>query len=396
MGEAVSLTATDLTQGASDMFRMRRAFTLTELALVSGLVAAMLGALLPAILTVRESSRQMDCATHMRQMGRAIVDMEHSYRHYPTGGVEPWPTVEEYSRFGKPLEPERQGLGWAFQILPFLGYQEIYLLGTTQLVARTSIPTYFCPTRRPPTASMFQGDSYFLIDYSSLSAAKSRSQLGNGVFNALLTNGRGCGTGYSFWGITVYGNDFNPLPRGVWSTRYTGFQGVVVRGSYLARGTTGEFDFLDYDPPTTVRRITDGIGKTIMLVEKRLVPPYVPGFYANDDRGWSDGYDIDTVKLSLCQPRVDGADLFNGSTTVLTPGSAHAEGMNVAFADGRVGFLRYGIDVETFNQLGNRGDGEVIDWGRADGLGAVVGGDTNLGGGLDPHTDQPGSNGGDG
>jgi prepilin-type processing-associated H-X9-DG protein len=41
-------------------------------------------------------------------------------------------------------------------------------------------------------------------------------------------------------------------------------------------------------------------------------------------------------------------------------GSAHSGGFNVAYADGSVNSLSYDINLEVFNQLGNRADGETI------------------------------------
>ena len=40
-------------------------------------------------------------------------------------------------------------------------------------------------------------------------------------------------------------------------------------------------------------------------------------------------------------------------------GSAHSGGINAVFADGSVSFISYDVDLETFNRLGNRGDGET-------------------------------------
>ena len=46
---------------------------------------------------------------------------------------------------------------------------------------------------------------------------------------------------------------------------------------------------------------------------------------------------------------------------IITMGSAHSGGINVVFR-GWFGqfYLSYDIDLETFNRLGNRSDGEVI------------------------------------
>ena len=44
----------------------------------------------------------------------------------------------------------------------------------------------------------------------------------------------------------------------------------------------------------------------------------------------------------------------------MTPGAAHAAGFNAVFADGSLTTLDYSIDIETFNRLGHRSDGEVV------------------------------------
>ena len=41
-------------------------------------------------------------------------------------------------------------------------------------------------------------------------------------------------------------------------------------------------------------------------------------------------------------------------------GSAHSGGINVLFADNSVSTVNYDIDVETFNRMGHRRDGEAI------------------------------------
>jgi prepilin-type processing-associated H-X9-DG protein len=43
-------------------------------------------------------------------------------------------------------------------------------------------------------------------------------------------------------------------------------------------------------------------------------------------------------------------------------GSAHSAGFNSAFADGSVKMLRFGIDLETMNQLAHRSDGSITSW----------------------------------
>jgi hypothetical protein len=85
-----------------------------------------------------------------------------------------------------------------------------------------------------------------------------------------------------------------------------------------------------------------------------------------DDRGWSDGWDFDSLRSTLIQPRSDSDGVEPSDANPNDPGnyplgSAHAGGINAVNADGSVITITYEVNLETLNQLGNRYDGEVID-----------------------------------
>ena len=102
------------------MKRQCNGFTLVELLVVIAIIGILVALLLPAIQAAREAARRTQCKNQLKQIGLAIHHHVDSHKVFPTGGAIIYPKIEDYVENGKPFGPDKQGLGWAYQILPYL------------------------------------------------------------------------------------------------------------------------------------------------------------------------------------------------------------------------------------------------------------------------------------
>ncbi len=113
--------------------------------------------------------------------------------------------------------------------------------------------------------------------------------------------------------------------------------------------------------------IEDGTSNTLLIGEKRLKPGYYQSGDWHDDRGWSDGWDPDTLRFTAYPigPDTD-TPMFNNRQLSVREfgfcfGGAHPGGMNTVFGDGSVHFINFTIERELLNRLGHRADGLTVD-----------------------------------
>jgi prepilin-type N-terminal cleavage/methylation domain-containing protein/prepilin-type processing-associated H-X9-DG protein len=362
----------------------RKGFTLVELLVVIAIIGILVALLLPAIQAAREAARRTQCKNQVKQFILAMHNHENALKAFPSGGIYPWPRIEDYvnppnSPTGIPYTLGDQGLSWAYQVLPYLEEGAVHGLRTTQQIQETSVPQYFCPSRRGPTRHILSGA--YLMDYAAAVPARSRGQWTkaggtnyDANYLAMLPSGidtAGCDK-EEFWGYRggpIHGDKFNfarPVPA------YVGFLGVIVRSDRWAFGNPNSPNSTGFYTPITFAKITDGSSNTMVIGEKWLEPVgeglvgtdvrggYLDGDW-HDDRGWSDGWDPDTLRCTICKVMAD-RDIPPEERRLagFRFGSAHSSGFNVGFADASVQWLNYDIDQEIFNRMGNRMDDELI------------------------------------
>ena len=128
---------------------MRRpsGFTLIELLVVVGIISILVGLLLPAIQSARESVRRAHCANNLMQLGVALGSYASAHRVFPPGVVNDTGPIRNL--------PFGYHHSWVLQILPYFGqgnlYQHVALSESVydpsnDTVAEFNIATLLCPS----------------------------------------------------------------------------------------------------------------------------------------------------------------------------------------------------------------------------------------------------------
>jgi prepilin-type N-terminal cleavage/methylation domain-containing protein/prepilin-type processing-associated H-X9-DG protein len=320
--------------------RVRRAgFTLIELLVVIAIIGVLIALLLPAVQKVREAANRVKCANNLKQISLAIANHETTWSRLPADG---W----GWLWIGDPDRPNnrRQPGGWIYNILPFMEQSNLHELGAgitnesarqAAAIQMVNIPLsmFYCPSRRackvyPDVSDHGHQDyhtSIFRVHLTSGARTDYAACAGDGNHDEVFPGPDN----------QTQGDDDTWWAQNHPSSEYTG---VIFQRSEIV-----------------LSHILNGTSNTYLVGEKFLDPDhYENGKDGADNENIYVGMDNDFSRSTVRPPRHDIRGLDQGTIATIIFGSNHVGGFNMAYCDGSVRVIDYGVDPTIHRQAGRR------------------------------------------
>jgi prepilin-type N-terminal cleavage/methylation domain-containing protein/prepilin-type processing-associated H-X9-DG protein len=299
--------------------RRHSAFTLIELLVVIAIIAVLIALLLPAVQAARAAARRIQCTNNMKQIALAAMNYESTNTALPPAACSAIDYVKGPTYY-------RDNFSSFVRTLPFteqsgaynsINFNMTYANVENQTVVGVQMPALVCP-----------------------------SDINNQP--QLMTTANGFHSNYD--GISTTNTNL------AYYSSYSGNQGTFFSNYYLGSsgGTqlqTQQNGTIIIDQAVTLASITDGTSNTFLYGEK------AHGYFAvwdttyqYCDTVWTSGLYFDTMFTTTYPPNVPTSSASGLTATGVSyffasdATSYHAGGVNFAFCDGSVRFIKNSIN----------------------------------------------------
>jgi prepilin-type N-terminal cleavage/methylation domain-containing protein/prepilin-type processing-associated H-X9-DG protein len=328
------------------MKAQRHGFTLIELLVVIAIIAVLIGLLLPAVQKVREAANRSACQNNLKQIALAALNYESTNGYLPPG-----------------LGPQTMSLQAI--ILPYIEQDNVSRLFNANAdvnsagnagLADVQIPIYLCPSDPSPNFiagpdGHNRGRCNYYGSAGNTANQFSRDAAAVGVFNVA--------------------DQMNPKPS-VKMTQVSDGTSNTGMFAEIKRANAAPLDHSDLTNWTWYQR------SHVYLINPAVWNDTVINAAVCNNWDDNDNWDLITYKgqeyyrglppLSLythtVPPNYTGWDCGNGylyTAAHMAARSYHTGGVNCAFVDGSVHFIRDSIDPTLWRYLGTRSGAEVVD-----------------------------------
>ncbi len=310
--------------------RERYGITLVEMLVALGIVGILIALLLPAVQTVRESSRRIRCGNNLKQMALGLHAYHDVHRRMPAAAIAASSpktisicgTAESYLSLDVIGEGSRgngfHGTSWMLRLLPYVEQGAIFdrwdfttSVSGNRITAESDVPLFYCPSRRKT------------------------------VINQSIMFGA--------WGLG--GNDYGGCVGAcnAWHNCGAHETWMVPDGRRATGPCKGIFAL---QPSVRFADATDGLSNTIMIGEVQRLDLGADVTTSRD--GWASG-GVST-HFSTCSEQCRGPN----SKHFEEPGSQHPGGAQFAMGDGAVQFISNTVSSAAFSAMGSMGQGDVV------------------------------------
>ena len=338
--------------------RKKSAFTLVELLVVIAIIGILIGMLLPAVQSVREAARRINCANNMKQIGLACHNHDATFGQLPfIVGVPAGTLTRDVINTQKPLHPSSYPM---VILAPFM--EQNNLSDLVDPIARSITAPMLADTiygdrngwlngvdeDNRGLAPAMTGDFPFAVCPSDNGGAEEDRaqgfhQVGSDV--GLSSNF----VDYENISVTNYVHSWGgyPISRHPENSIYRGFYGPI-----RVRESDGVAEI--QDGSSNVIIFGETLGNVVPEIDFSRRPSLALG---GGVAARVDGRTFSTGGFSTLVENVFGSLDFSFN---LQFGSAHPGGVNVVRGDSSVIFLSRDIQPDTFGFLCGSADGNVV------------------------------------